>query len=307
MNDIVRLSRQTLSKHARSFRWAAFFLAPDQRDDAAILYTICRVIDDMADEAPDADVARAKLAGLRRMLAGEKDALVDEQTGRVVAAFLDMAQRRGLDVQGLYELIEGVESDLGRVIFQSDEDLLRYSYRVAGVVGLLMCPILGVKDPKAMAHAIDLGVGMQLTNICRDVVEDAARGRVYLPAERLRRVGITSESVLNGTADNAALKSVIVDVLELAERYYESAQIGMKFIPARSRFAILVASRLYRGIGLKVLRGNADPTKGRVWVSLPGKIAWICSAVVSFVQPAHEAESHDQRLHAPLRGLPGVH
>jgi len=307
---IIQVSRDTLSSHARSFKWAAFFLPPDRRDDAALLYTLCRLIDDMADEAPNVETARAQLGALRNLLeGGESQGLVEAETVAVVQAFNEMALRRGVDVSGVFELIEGVESDLGNVAFKDDVELLRYCYRVAGVVGLLMCPILGVTDSNAKAHAIDLGVGMQLTNICRDVSEDAVRRRVYLPSDRLERHGVTSQEILDGTANVEGVSAVVSELLEMAERYYESAGLGMDYIPARSRLAILVASRLYRGIGVKLLQRGGNPFEGRVWVSSLAKMGWILNALAFFFARALRqgvSPRHDSRLHAPLRGLPGV-
>lgn len=308
--QVIEMSRQSLSTHARSFRWGAFFLAEDQRDDAALLYALCRLIDDLADDAPDVHVASMQLGQLRELLLGHPlvESTLGDDVAPLVHAFLDMAKRRGLDVSCVFELIDGVESDLGVVCFQDDTELLRYCYRVAGVVGLMMCPILGVTDADAQAHAIDLGVAMQLTNICRDVLEDAHRGRVYLPAERLLAKGVTSQDVLNGSDCGVAVKSVVQDLLQMAESYYSSANVGMDYIPARSRFAILVAARLYRGIGRKILTQDHNPLAGRVWVSGPGKMVWVVIAVLAFFSRffVRSSTSHNRQLHTPLRGLPGI-
>lgn len=308
--QVIEMSRQSLSTHARSFRWGAFFLAEDQRDDAALLYALCRLIDDLADDAPDAEVASVQLNELRRLLEGQcvEVSTLHPDVGPLVTAFLNMAKRRGLDVRCVFELIDGVESDLGDVCFQDDTELLRYCYRVAGVVGLMMCPILGVTDQEAQAHAIDLGVAMQLTNICRDVLEDAGRGRVYLPAERLRLAGTSSQDVLAGKDCSLAVKRVVTDLLQMAESYYTSANVGMDYIPARSRFAILVASRLYRGIGRKILFTNHNPLTGRVWVSGLGKVVWVLIALWAFFSRLffRSSTSHNRQLHTPLRGLPGI-
>ncbi len=301
---VVRQSREVLATHARSFRWASRFLGPAQRDDASVVYAFCRLVDDTADEAMDGHRARFELERLRKELHGEAPARP------LIEAFLDVSTRRKLDIRYADELIEGVLSDLGSVVFQTDEELLRYCYRVAGTVGLMMCAVLDVKDPSALPHAIDLGVGMQLTNICRDVLEDAQMGRVYLPAERLRRYGVEPSELLDGTADADAVAAVVTELLDQAERYYRSADFGMRYIPLKSRFAIVVAGRLYRAIGLKLRRNESNPLEGRTWIGWPGKILWCMISLMAFFGPRilgfTPSPGHDRELHTPLHGLPGV-
>jgi phytoene synthase len=303
--EIVAQSRAVLSTHARSFRWASKFLPAAARDDAAVVYAFCRLVDDVADESPDPERALAELHRLEKEVAGEAP------SRPLVSAFLEVASRRGIDVRSAMELIAGVRSDLDVVIVQTDAELLRYCYRVAGTVGLMMCPILGVTAGAAHPHAIDLGVAMQLTNICRDVLEDSGRGRVYLPADRLRAVGVEPSQILDGTADRAAVASVVRDILRLAESYYLSADHGMQFIPAKSRLAIVVASRLYRAIGIKLWRKrNGDALQGRTWITWAGKLSLVGVSLGHFVRPTILGlvgpSGHDRRLHRALRGLPGA-
>ncbi|RAL22998.1 hypothetical protein DL240_08900 [Lujinxingia litoralis] len=303
--ELVRVHEQILARGSRSFRLASYFLPSDRRGDAAHLYALCRLIDDTADEAATPQQARRGLDELRRELRGE------HAPRPLITSFLEMARRRDLDLAYVFELIEGVESDLGEVCVASDAELLRYAYRVAGTVGVMMCAVLGVTDPRAIAHAIDLGVGMQLTNICRDVLEDARMGRVYLPARRLQARGLHPAHLLEERADTAALASVVTELLDLAEHYYRSAERGMVYIPARSRAAIMVASRVYRAIGLKLRARGANPLRGRTIVSPAGRIlraAGGCLAWLSTLgQRPARAPSHNPDLHRELRGLPGIH
>lgn len=302
--DMVVASRNVLATNSRSFSWASWFLPADRRDDAAVVYALCRLIDDEADECDSAEKARVQLDLLRQELRGERD------PRPLVAAFLDVAERRNLDVLYALELIAGVESDLGKVRLRSDRDLLRYCYRVAGTVGLMMCAVLGVDERAALPHAIDLGVGMQLTNICRDVLEDAERGRVYLPAKRLTRAGVDPDDLLAGTADRDKVAKVVRDLLALADRYYRSADRGMSYIPAKSRLAIVVASRVYRSIGVKLRANGCDALAGRTIVSGMGKLWWVMMALGAFASPTImagvAAGKHDSSLHRALEGLPGV-
>lgn len=300
MSAVILHSRQVMAKHARSFRWASWFLPSECRDDAAVVYALCRLIDDTADEAENTALARVELDAIRLELSG------DSPPRPLVAAFLEVASRTRMDLRYADELIEGVLSDLGNVRFQTDAELLRYAYRVAGTVGLMMCPIIGVHDDVGRAHAIDLGVAMQLTNICRDVLEDAQRHRVYLPIERLQKAGVDVARLLSELGQGPKVAVVVREVLQMAEDYYRSAEAGMRFIPARTRFAILVASRLYRAIGLRLLVRGANPMKGRTWIGAPRKLYWVLRAMMTFVIRRADTRPHDARLHRPLVGLPDV-
>jgi phytoene synthase len=198
-------------------------------------------------------------------------------------------------------------SDLDLVRIQSDRDLVRYCYRAAGTVGLMMCAVLGVRDPRAWRHAVDLGIAMQLTNISRDVLEDAQAGRVYLPAERLSAYGVTPEEVVDGQADAGAISLVVEDVLVLAEGYYQSGDAGMRFLPTRARWAILVASRLYRGIGRRLRRRQqSNPLLGRVVVPWFEKVALVTRATGTWlrlsIRPPKIRRSRQTRDY--LDGLP---
>ena len=301
-DEVVRESRRILSTHSRSFDWAARFLPPERRDAAAVVYAFCRTVDDVADEAVDAETAGERLTRIEAELVGKKD------ERPLVQGFRRVCRRRSIDLAYPRELIRGVESDLGPVRIASDRELLRYCYRVAGTVGLMMAPLLGVSDQRALPHAIDLGIAMQLTNICRDVLEDAENGRVYLPRERLDAVGSSQSAILDGRADRDAVASVVGDILELAEPYYESGQRGMRYIPRRSRLAIMVASRVYRAIGLKLRDNGCDALAGRTIVGPLGKLRRVLRATLRFFNPFARSDRgrHEHRLHRPLAGLPGA-
>ena len=146
------------------------------------------------------------------------------------------------------ELTDGVLLDTQKVAIQSEAELLRYCYQVAGTVGLLMCDLFGVKDPVARHHAIDLGVAMQLTNICRDVYEDALNGRVYLPGDLFE--SITAEKIVSPDVSTTSVRQVVGYLLSEAEIRYESGISGLCFLPTQARLAIYVATLTYREIGL---------------------------------------------------------
>jgi phytoene synthase len=302
--NVVATSTEVLAYHGRSFRLASHFLPRQCRKDATVVYAMCRLIDDLVDEAPDPDTALSNLNEVRSELTGS------HPKRPLVAVFLDVVKRRDIDIRATLHLTDAVLSDLDTVLVPDDKMLIQYCYGVAGTVGLMMCGVLGVRDPLATAHAIDLGIAMQITNICRDVLEDAAMGRVYLPASRLKQAGTSPQALLDGTADPEAVASVVRDLLCLAERYYSSGEHGLHYIPAKPRTAIVVASRVYRSIGLRLLRihsGNA--LAGRTVVPTWERIIWVIRGLFSCgskVVRGHGTTPHQSNLHHSLIGFPGA-
>lgn len=298
---VLEVSRAVMEKHAKTFRLASALFDEGVRDEVAVLYAFCRLVDDTVDEAPTPEEAHQGTRALREELEGQRE------PRPLVKAFVMVCEKRSIPLEAAFELMTGVESDLGTVLLPNDRALIRYGYRVAGVVGLTMCGVIGVEDPAAHAFAIDLGIAMQITNICRDVLEDAGRGRVYLPEDRLRAAGTSQEEILNGSASPEAVRSVVRDLLWLAERYYASANDGMHFIPQRPRLAIAAASRMYRAIGLKILNWESDTMRGRTIVSGRKKAEWFGRAVVwSPLARLSAGRPHDKGLHVHLDGLPGA-
>lgn len=294
--EAVVEGHQALRQHGRTFRAASYLLDAEQADDAAILYGFCRAVDDAVDESDDHEEAREQLSRYRAGLDGEPS------TPPICQAMRELAGRRGVPLSAAAQLLDGVASDLSTVCVADDEELLRYAYRVAGTVGLMMCPILGVVDPRAHPFAVDLGIAMQLTNICRDVAEDARRGRVYLPRRRLEEAGTSPEALLAGETSERGGTRVRRALLGLAERYYRSADEGMRYIPARARLAILLASRLYRAQGLV----EDWPTYRRRGDRLPPVAKLRCSvvAVGSWLALARRpTAAHDRALHDGLGDL----
>ncbi|MFZ4736542.1 MAG: phytoene/squalene synthase family protein [Bradymonadia bacterium] len=297
---LVAECRVLLGRKAQTFTFASRFLPAERVDVAAVVYAFCRKVDDAVDEAPDARTAQAAVDRLHAEIDGRGD-------DPVVRAWRALAEAEGFDRALGHELVEGCASDLGRVQVPDDDALVRYGYRVAGTVGLMMLGVLGIRDPRAQPYAVDLGVAMQLTNICRDVAEDARLGRVYLPAFRLARQGIQFEAMLAGTAPKHGVVRVVREVLDLAEVYYRSAAGGRWFSPAPSRLPVLVGAQVYRGIGRRLLRTQGgDPRLGRVVVPLPEKLLRAAQGALVALSPGWPPPPHDPRLHRALRGLPGA-
>jgi phytoene synthase len=306
MSSVEPAPAEVLARHGKSFAWASRFLGRREADIAAETYAFCRRVDDLADDAPADEAVRA-LAALRAQLRGAAG------PAGWVESFLSLAERIGLPVEVVDEFVAGIAHDTGSVRIADEVALVRYAYGVAGTVGLKMCAVFGVSDPRAFPFAIDLGVGMQLTNLCRDVLEDAGRDRVYLPGTALGE-GVSPALLLSGdTRARARAERAIWRVLELADAYYRSADRGLRFLPRRARLSILVASRVYEAIGFEVRSGLRDGSywSRRAFVSRSGKVWHTLRAVGSFLsRPLYwrlgPPPSHEPLLHEALVGLPGA-
>ena len=290
----------TLSRHGRTFRLAGSLLPRGMLEDAAELYAFCRHVDDLADLAVDPDQARAALRAVRRAVLG-----LEESACPAVRGFCKLARRHGLDTAIAARLVETMIGDLGPVRIPDQAALLRYAYGAAGTVGLLMCRLLGVTTPQASPHALDLGVAMQLTNIARDVTEDAGRDRVYIPAAWLAqadRAGSAHADPIRAEAVFAA----VVRLLSLADRYYESGQRGLAYLPWRPRLAIGAAASVYREIGRRILRdGPAYLERPRCVVPQERRLVILARSLpMSFM--SRRTARHDARLHEHLQGERGI-
>jgi len=297
--ELVAQCRQIMAHHAKSFDRAARFLPGRLRDPVAVLYAFCRTVDDTADTATDASDAQRELEAMRAELDGARPP-------RPVIAALRSLTAEPLMLAAADALVRGVMSDVGVVALADEAALVRYAYAVAGSVGVLMCGVLGVQDPVALPFAIDLGIAMQLTNIARDVREDALLGRVYLPGAALARRGVASADVVRGTAPRGAVAAVVLEVLALADRYYASADLGMRYLPDAARPAILVASRLYQAIGTRIRGWGGDALRGRAIVPRSDKAWHIGRGLARAWTTSSDPVVHTRELHAPLVGCPGA-
>lgn len=296
-----------LARHGRSFHFARHLLGARHGAPATQLYAACRAIDDIADETPDTALARQRLNALKTALARH------DNRDPVAAIFLDLRSVCGLDLSAAQTLVDGAIEDLGHVAITDERELLSYAYKVAGCVGLMMCPVLGVTHPAARPYAADLGVAMQLTNIARDVAEDARMGRRYLPARWVDAhpeaiagtVAGTSARTISGpisgpdAALRAALRGAVRRLLALADRYYQSGEAGLAYLPPRPRLSILVAARVYHAIGARIAAMDYEPWRARAMVSGPRKTAIAAKTGAQFIARSH---LHD-RPSARARGL----
>mgnify|MGYP000899658456 CR=1 FL=1 len=270
--------QEVLSHHAKTFRWAQWFLSEQARQDSALVYAWCRAVDDAVDEASSAVVAEE---ALRRWESELEEA---RPRGPLTEAYVRLCHRRGIGLEPARALLSGARSDLGRVRLESDAELSLYCYRVAGTVGLMMAGLLGA-PVRAHRHAVDLGRAMQLTNLCRDVLEDARRGRIYLPSERLREQGLDGERLLASpqtwsAEERQRLARVVLGLLREADALYDSGREGLADLPPRAALAIAIAARLYQGIGHRLRSHHGgDPLHGRTRVPLGEKLLLTLVAV----------------------------
>lgn len=301
---VVALARQSLQKHARSFRIAARFLGTEEADDAAICYAFCRDADDRVDEAPSFETARSAITELQAELSGQ------QAQSPLVGAFCEMAQRRHMPLAVAHTLVETIAADAGPVRIADDAALIQYAYGVAGTVGVMMAYLLGAQSERALASAIDLGIGMQLSNVARDVREDAARNRVYLPMYRLYRLGISPEAVVAGQADPQLLAQVCQDLVEMAEPYYASALDGLRFLPFRGRLAVAMAASLYQAIGQEVVRRGVEAFERRTVLGRVRLGGAMLRGIAMVLHPRvwGALRPHNPQLHSHLADIlkPGV-
>ena len=295
-------AQAVLAAKGRSFYWASKLLGTRHADRATRLYGFCRYVDDLADEATSVASAQAALAQTRVAIG---TGITDDP---LIQDMLALMRECAIDPAIVRELIDGVASDLGAVRMADEAALLRYCYRVAGTVGLMMCAVLDVTDIRAHAHAVDLGIAMQLTNICRDVAGDALLHRVYLPASLLGDVD--AEALIHPVASvQPPVTACVASLLEKAELYYRSGEQGLAYLPVGARSGILVAARIYRAIGTTLKRRHYRYWPQRMVVSTAAKTAITAHALLtrpftfSFWQP-HGA--HNPILHATLHGLPCI-
>jgi 15-cis-phytoene synthase len=250
--------------HSRSFFFSSQFLPPAERRAVRALYAFCRLTDDTVDEAVG-DPARA-LAVWVNATRTPSFAAHDP----VLLAWNDTRRRFQLDAHLIDELLAGVAMDLTMNRYATFADLWLYCYRVASVVGLLVMGITGAA-PGAVPYAIKLGVALQLTNILRDVGEDAARGRVYLPLEDLQRFGLTADDILARTFDERFVALMQFQV-ERAHRLYREAWPGIALLPAESRVAVAAAARVYEGILIKLAQNGYDAYSRRAYLTTGEKL-----------------------------------
>ena len=236
-------SKNYLSIYAKSFNWAGFFLPKKTYKNCSYLYDFCRVVDNIADDEDEIEIKKIKF---QKFVSDFKQKNFEDP---IIQNMWNIINEFNISLEIIYDLFDGIESDIKQnVKIDTRKDLLIYCYRVAGTVGLMMAKILNVRKKQSLKSAIDLGIAMQLTNISRDVIEDLKKNRSYI----------------NGNFEE------INSTIELADTFYENSFYSIREIPLSFRFSILVARRIYRKIGYKILKKKTFENyskSGKIYVS----------------------------------------
>ena len=254
--------KNILKKHAKSFYFAGLLLDKQTLNDAAILYAFCRQLDDSAD-----NLKSNNTYDLKYLIEDYRQPVPKDS---VNLYFKKIQKKYALKQKFIDDLILGVTSDTNFKQPQNVKDLLLYSYQVAGTVGALMAKILGATSQNAEKFAIDLGIGMQLTNISRDIKEDSINNRIYIPQNMLPN-NFSLKDILN-EKNKKCIFDATNQILEIAEKYYQSGIDGIYFIPSRNRFSILIAAILYNSIGKKIVKNKHVYLKKRIYLNFFEKI-----------------------------------
>jgi phytoene synthase len=270
--------RAWIREHSKSFFLSSLLLPARVRQGAWALYAFCRRADDAVDLVAGEVDALRRLDGLRRRLDSVYQAGASAQENPIDRAFAAVAERYRIPRALPEALLAGMEMDARNVAYGTWDDLLGYCFRVASTVGLMMTRIMGCAADVAWLRAADLGVAMQLTNIARDVGEDARRGRVYLPAELLAEVGLEPNQVRTAERPSDPLREAVRRLLERADAHYRAADLGVPLLPRSCRFAIASSRLIYSQIGRAIAQNGYDTVTRRAIVSLPGKLCLVARA-----------------------------
>lgn len=279
--------RRLLKKGSHSFFAASLLLPFEYRQPITALYAFCRVADDVVDLGADPRAGLGELRGrLEQIYAGRpRDAAVDR-------AFCDTVHRHGIPVTLPAALLEGFAWDVEQRRYQSLSDTYAYATRVAGTVGAMMAILMGVRDTEILSRACDLGVAMQLTNIARDVGEDARAGRVYLPTEVLSSNGVDVDEWLRNPTVNAGIRVTVKEILEVADTLYARAAWGISQLPVSVRPGIFAARSIYAEIGREIERRHYDSVSQRAVVPVGRKLTLLALTL-------RQALATRRRDHAP--------
>ncbi len=249
-----------LKKHAKSFFWASFFLSKEKFHKCSSLYNFCRTLDDIVDHNNKLEIKK------ENFLEFKKSFINKDFSNQIIKEMWLLINSENISEKIVIDLFDGVETDLQeKVKISSKKDLLIYSYRVAGTVGLMMSKILKVRSKEALKGAIDLGIAMQLTNISRDVCEDKERNRQYIKPNFLS----------------------IQETINESEIFYKKSFNSMSSIPLRSRFSVIVARRVYKKIGDYILKQkNLENYNkaGKIYVPLFGKVIQTFLSIFDFIE-----------------------
>jgi phytoene synthase len=270
--------RRMTRHHAKTFYFASHVLPAAKRRDAYAVYAFCRHVDDEIDLAPDEAARVRAFAQLNDLLAAvyaEGDLAPGFAAGQPwLPAFRETALRRAIPRKYFEDLLAGVEMDRGRVRIETWEELDRYCYHVASVVGLIMVHVLTEPAPELVKPALDLGTAMQLTNILRDINEDYERDRIYLPATEMKKFSVTEANIANQEVTDS-FRALMRFQIDRARAFYRAADPGIAGLPKDgSQLTVRLMSTIYGAILGEIKRADDDVFARRVRVTFPRKL-WL--------------------------------
>ncbi len=274
--DAIRHCQSICRRHAKSFYLASWALPRQKRVAAWVVYAFSRVSDDLVDAGgPDA-------AGRFKKWRQQVETAFDsgQSDDLVLSAFVPICRTYGIPRRLVFQLLDGLADDLSKDRYRTFAELKKYCVKVAAVPGLMLLRVLGCTDLRAKRHAQDLGIAMQLTNILRDVKEDAARGKIYLPLEDLAAAGY-SESDLHAGVQSAAFDRLMNVQINRARALYETADAGIAYLPSDARLCVRLCSAFYLGILDELSQPGVSPLQGRVVVPFSKKAAIAARLVLS--------------------------
>ena len=287
---------ESINLHSKSFSWATKLFNRKQGSEIAILYFLCRGLDDIADKQSEGK--KQKLLNFYEMVQNR-----DYSLDASLTKFIEIYNYLDLDRTIVLQFVEGLIEDQEEVAVLDEEELLNYCYKVAGTVGTLMCPLLGCKNTNAYRFAVDLGIGMQLTNIARDVMEDSLLDRRYLPGQWLnhltaKKIRVASKKPESN--DYKMIQSAIGKTLDLANQYYASGRQGFYYLPFRSKVAISAATTIYQNIGDKRRKRKFNWEQPRVFTSSTNKFFSTLPSLISGIKKSEVEPTHKNILHQHL-------
>ncbi|AJP48488.1 phytoene synthase [Rugosibacter aromaticivorans] len=262
--------QQRAAASGSSFYYSFVFLEPTRRQAITALYAFCREVDDSVDECPDPHLARTKLAWWRTEIA---HLYAGQPSHPVTQALATALTRFSLPQEQLLEIIDGMEMDIDAVRYPDFRALHLYCYRVASIVGLLAAEIFGYTDRRTLKYAHDLGLAFQLTNIIRDVGEDARRGRIYLPQEDLARFGVTESDILQARY-SANFQRLMAFQIERAQATYNQALAQLPAADRKAQRAGLVMAAIYRTLLAEIARDGCHVLHQRISLT-PLRKLWL--------------------------------
>jgi len=289
-----------MRKHGKTFYWASFFLDKSKMQAIYSIYSFCRKVDDMVDEAKTPDIAKKGL--LIFMEAWKRG-----KSHPVINLLSDIPKENWPNQKLVKNFLNGQISDIKFSSFKSEKSLIIYCYQVAGTVGLMVCDIFGVKDKKMRYFAIDLGIAMQLVNISRDIYEDSLRNRVYLPESLIGKY--SAKEIANPNKETARkIDEARKKIIKLANIYFDSASRAIDHLPKGASLAVKLASALYQQIGYQLMNAQYVHNEKRCYVSNFSKLLITLGIITKYLTSfKEEMKVHNENLHKFIHNLPDAH